>query len=83
MAQGQLWDTDGNWKDCIPGCSAVPGSCGLWVSPTWARYCGSSVGLTYVLRHVSTTGKPALLGQDWNADSSEMETGWILKASLL
>jgi hypothetical protein len=69
VAQGQLWGTDGNQKDPVPGCSMVPVSCGLWEGPSWAQYWRSSDGLTCNLKSISNPGRPALSGLDWGADS--------------
>lgn len=43
---GSALDSDGNQKYLVPGCSVVPGSCGLWAGPMWTLYLGRSGHLT-------------------------------------
>jgi hypothetical protein len=60
VAQGQLQDADGNWKDPVPSYSMVPVSWWLLVSPSWARNLSRSGGLTCAHRCFYTPRRPAL-----------------------
>jgi hypothetical protein len=61
VAQGQLLGADGNQKDCVPCCVAVPGS-------TWARYWGNSIGLTCELGYVNIPAGQVFSGWDYSAE---------------
>jgi hypothetical protein len=60
VGQPYLQGTDGNWKDLVPGCSAVPVPSVLLVGPSLDSHWSKSGYLTCGLRSENTPGRPAL-----------------------
>ena len=55
-----MWSADGNRKNPVPSCSAVPMPRVLWVGPSLDSYWSESGDVTLELRSDSTPGRLAL-----------------------
>ena len=82
VGQPQLQSTNGDWKDPVSSCSAVPVPCVLLEGPSLDSYWTQSGVLTSDLRSESTPGRPAL---SWRYFSMEgcgtalaLGNGWRL-----